>query len=292
MSIMAMANNGIENIRAEMDGAIYDLFADRNDLIVRGIGSEFAINYSSSSLVCTIGSGLALIGGRLFKIEGTESISLVPSSENIVCLRVDLSAGDGNEGSIQIHVSESSIVKQNINGGGSIRDMKIFTIQTNASGVGSVEDTRNIIYTGASKNILEVYTDNGYVTAQDDIVTIIPCSSRQLRVGDELSMSNGGVYISHTGWYRVCGSCYIISNQGALTRVGCFVQKNDITSANELTSQWLGTDPNGSSYGNVYSGERIVRLSKGDTVYLCARVKGNAASIGHRWLIVERVALG
>lgn len=291
MSIIVMANNGIENIRAEMDGAIYDIFADNKDFIVKDFGNEFTISSSSSSLRASVGSGLALIGGRLYKIEGSETLTLNANAQNNICLRIDLSAGDGAEGTVINHPAAASIVKENLNTGGTVRDMLLARVHTNSSGVSSVQDYRNISSAREESSVLQVSSSaSGDVSLADGTVTICSCATTDINSGSRLTKSDGGVKIVTAGQYKVSGSVYIVSS-GNANRVGCYIQKNTVDSSNELTSQYLGADPNSAFRGNIFSGERIVYLNANDVVYLCARIKGTGTA-GHRWLTVESVKVG
>lgn len=305
MSITVMANNGIPNIKAEMDGALFNLFADRTDCVVGGIGHQFNVTSagSISGLTVTVPSGQALIGGRIFKIEGTETISLNANSVNVLCLRIDLTSPAGTEGKLYINSSRNSIAQQDLNNGGTLRDMAIYEYVTSSSGVTSTTSLRNVKYS-STRSIIQAYGESE-VTLTSGVITkcaIVDDSSSQnptiFRIGyTDMDVHNGGIRVNNDGWYRVNGAVYLIDSgvsTDSIKRVGAYIAKNTFTSIdNELTSQYLNFPPTASFQGLIYAGERIVKLNANDVIYICGRISsgsGNARA-GHRWLYVEKIAI-
>lgn len=296
MSITVMANNGIPNIKAEMDGALFNLFAERTDCVIGGIGSQFNVVAagSISGLVVTVPSGQAIIGGRIFKIEGTESITLNANSVNVLCLRIDLTAAAGSEGKLYINSSQNTISQQDLNNGGTLRDMPIYEFVTSSSSVTTTTSLRNI-KNSSPRSIIQMSENTEQKQLSTNNVTICYCGINDIfRLGyHEIDPYNGGVKINKNGWYRVTGSVYIVDSTSGIEKAGCYIQKNNVLSENEITSQYLNVGGDTSFRGNISSGEKIVPLSAGDVIYLCARVKSSNtnAYAGHRWLLVEKIAL-
>ena len=145
MSFIVQANSGnTVNIQAEQDGGINNILAAGHDFICGGIGDEFEITTSGSSLQVTVGSGEALINGRSVRTDNTNTITLTASSVTYLVLRIDLTQAVGNEGLLYGLSSLSNLQTDNLNSGGSKHDLLLATITSNASGVVSVVDNRDI----------------------------------------------------------------------------------------------------------------------------------------------------
>ena len=143
MSFITQTNSGNTIlINAEQDGALNHVLA--KDIIFQGIGDEFEVTYSSSSLGISVGSGEGVIGGRTIRADATNTITLSVSSVIYLVLRIDLTQTYGNEGMLYALTSLASMQTDDLNSGGTKRDMLLATITTNGSGVTNLVDNRDI----------------------------------------------------------------------------------------------------------------------------------------------------
>lgn len=172
MAIQTMHDTGSEyNISPKLDGGIYQRF---KDCICAGIGDEFTLNYSSNSLNVYFEAGSqAIIGGSFFKVTSLEALnpSLEPNSVIYLCANIDLSKPNGATGSF-VQRTSSNMQSDNLNSNGVSRDLLLYVITTNASGVVSVEDRRIIMGNESSINgyALKDVTDEEYdsMTTKDE----------------------------------------------------------------------------------------------------------------------------
>lgn len=150
MAIQTLQDKGNSNlIQASQDGAVYHLAGD--DCVLKGIGDEFALTYSSSSLDVSFNAGSqAVLCGNFFYVKSLETITLPANSTIYLCARIDTTKANGSKGSFE-SLTNSQITKGNINGSDTIRDLLLYVITTNASGVSSVEDKRVIRELGGAK---------------------------------------------------------------------------------------------------------------------------------------------
>ena len=143
-------------IDAKYDAAVYALAIE--DCICQGIGDEFKLNYASDSLNAYFNEGSeAVIGGSFFKITSLHSISLPPNSTFYLCATIDLSAQNGYKGQFTIIPQLTNIRTGNLNGSGSARDLVLYQITTNSSGVTMVTDKR--VIRGKSTSISGISLD-------------------------------------------------------------------------------------------------------------------------------------
>ena len=144
MALYGMADNNV-NIPANRDGAMYNTFAGGNDYIFDGIGDEFEIVSSGSSFLITLGTGEGIVGGRhITEVteNGTNSmIQLDANDTGYVVLRMDLTQPAGSEAYLY---ATPTIVKQDLNNGGTTRDLVLYAYVTDGSGVTSFVDMRQI----------------------------------------------------------------------------------------------------------------------------------------------------
>lgn len=136
-------DEGVDNkVKTIFDGAVYSLIAE--DCVLGGTYNEFNENHTSSSLTMTIATGFGFIGGGFFALEDAVEVEIEPNSSNLyVVARIDKTKPNGQKASIEL-ITEVQIKKENLNGSGSIRDLLLYKVSTDASGVSSVVDLRNI----------------------------------------------------------------------------------------------------------------------------------------------------
>ena len=138
-----MADNNV-NISASQDGAIYDVFAGHQNFIIGEVGDEFEITTTDSSLEVSIGTGEAIISGRHITAQEDNTITLPASSTVYLCLRIDLTQTAGNEGQLVALTTDTAMRSDNLNAGGTVCDLLLYTVQTSTNGVSSSTDGRTI----------------------------------------------------------------------------------------------------------------------------------------------------
>lgn len=153
MAIKVMADSGgtITYTASEIGGA-FNTFAGNNDYVISGIGNEMALTYSAGSLQVSIASGRAVVCGRPVTVDATETLVLGASESNIlVVLRVDTTRPIGSEGYFT-YCTEAQLKTENINNANGQHDLVIAKVSTDASGVTSYSDQRNVVAaTGGAK---------------------------------------------------------------------------------------------------------------------------------------------
>lgn len=142
MSVQTLFDTGASyQVLSQYDGAVYDA-ALGMDCVCSGIGDEFTINYSSNSLsVSFLAGSQAIIGGSFFKITADETVVLPASSTIYLCARIDTTKANGSKGSFE-SLTLAQIQSGNINGSDTVRDMLLYVVTTNGSGVTDVVDSR------------------------------------------------------------------------------------------------------------------------------------------------------
>lgn len=171
-----------------MDGGVYG--TGIADCVCKGIGDEFALQYSSDSLTIQFTAGSqCIIGGAFFKVMSLEALTLTANSTIYLCANINKSNANGHTGSF-VQRTASNMQTQNLNGAGSSRDLLLYVITTSGNGVSNVTDRRVIKGDGGSiiggltfglskdsdKSIFSV--SNGYATQTYRLGT------RQLDVSD------------------------------------------------------------------------------------------------------------
>lgn len=127
MALYAMADNGV-NIKAVRDAVLYDALAGHKDAVFGGIGNELAC--TASNLVITMANGMCLLQGRHITNEGTETLQLDADSQGYIVIRYDLTQAPGNEVSL---LAVPSVIKNDLNNNGTIRDMELYEYTTNGT---------------------------------------------------------------------------------------------------------------------------------------------------------------
>ena len=156
MTIRTLKDTGGDYaISSNVDGAVYSLATP--DCVIGGMGDEFTITTSASSLMVTFAKGSqAVLCGNAFWLTDDESVTLPSESTFYLCARIDTSLPNGKTGTFEC-LTESAIKTDNINEGG-IRDLKLYKIITSTNGVTSCEDVRTI--NTASQYATKTYVDD------------------------------------------------------------------------------------------------------------------------------------
>lgn len=190
-----MADNNIE-IPAKRDGAMYNVFAGNNDFVIEGIGDEFEIESSSTSFVLTLGTGEGIICGRhvteTLENGTATSIQLESNSSGYVVIRFDLTRPAGSECYL---MTTPTLLRQNLNGIGTICDLPLYQYTTGENGVTSFIDIRNIKTVAGSRTVPitllavnwtgDTYViTNSYITTAGNITLTYPIG---ISVYDELN---------------------------------------------------------------------------------------------------------
>ena len=124
------------------DASLYSgLIGDRNGLLNR----DNKMMISTSGLVATIGTGQAIIQGRLIKITAPEQLTLPANSSGSICLVVDLTqtntvsgtAGEADYGvdvnQVYLAVMTGALTQDDLNNGGFIYDFPLASFTTTSS---------------------------------------------------------------------------------------------------------------------------------------------------------------
>lgn len=131
-------------ISSNIDGSVYAIATQ--DCVIGGMGDEFSITTSASSLSLIFSQGsVAVLCGNAFWLTADETVTLPANSTFNLCARIDTSKPNGQTGSFEC-LTEAGMKNNNINNGG-IRDLILYTITTSANGVTSIVDKRTIITT-------------------------------------------------------------------------------------------------------------------------------------------------
>lgn len=181
-AIRTLKDNGSSyTIPSSVDGAVYSLISE--DCVIDGMGYNFGLDYRSSSLNVAFGKGCqALIGGNAFWLEDAVDVTLPADSTIYLCARIDPTKPSGQTGSIEC-LTESGMLSGNPNSGG-IRDMLLYIVTTNSSGISNVVDKRNIV-NSTNTYVTRTYLDNFYYTKFGHMLA-----------GSETNIEDDYIYIS------------------------------------------------------------------------------------------------
>lgn len=158
MAIQTLSDHGTEYpVQIEMDGGVYSLLGD---CVIKGIGNEFELaNKSTASLSVMVKSGQAVIGGHFFKNNGNVDVTLNANATNLIVARIDRSQTPGNTGKI-LAITEAELKSDNLNNStGGSRDLVLYKLVTDGSGVTSDSDSRPV-NVGYSMAVVEALPEN------------------------------------------------------------------------------------------------------------------------------------
>lgn len=143
MQTQCLYDNGNDyKVQSIWDGAVYDLVGE--DCIKAGTYNEFNESHTSTSLQMQIASGFGFIGGGFFALPNAVQIELQASTSNLyVVARIDKTRTDGEKAQVEVK-TEVQLKFENLNGSGNIRDLLLYKVSTNASGITEVVDLRKI----------------------------------------------------------------------------------------------------------------------------------------------------
>lgn len=172
MAVQTLYDSGDSyDIPATYDGAVYSTAV--SDCICKGVGDEFTLHTTSGSLQVSFTAGSeAVIGGGFFKVESETSITLNANSTIYLCASINMGNANGSKGVFVQRASTAAIQKQNLNGGGSQRDLLLYVVTTNASGVVSIQDKRVVKGDGTSVSGIGFTLASQFLTATDGTNTL------------------------------------------------------------------------------------------------------------------------
>ena len=186
-------------ISSNIDASVYAIATQ--DCVIGGMGDEFSITTSASSLSLTFTKGsVAVLCGNAFWLTADETVTLPANSTFNLCLRIDTSKPNGQTGSFEC-LTEAGMKNNNINNGG-IRDLILYTITTSANGIASLVDKRKIIttatyatkdYVDEKNNTAVSKADSAQATANTAVSKADSALSRQ---NISMSLSGDTLYIN------------------------------------------------------------------------------------------------
>lgn len=136
--IKTMADNGTL-ISSLQDALLYDSLV-QSDYIISDYGDELAM--TTTGLIITFGDGEAIIQGRTINVTDSETLEVEANTSGYIVLRYDLTQATGYEGRFTY---VPTFVKQDLNNGGSIRDLVLATYTSNANDVTIDSDIRPVL---------------------------------------------------------------------------------------------------------------------------------------------------
>lgn len=141
MAIQTLYDDGL-SIPSTYDGGAYAIGI--NDCVCKGLGDEFAINYSANSLYVMFNTGSqAVIGGAFFHIVTATTHQMPANSTTYLCANIDMSKPNGERGSF-VNRTSANMTSDIISKGSGSRDLLLYVVTTNANGVTSISDFRKI----------------------------------------------------------------------------------------------------------------------------------------------------
>lgn len=183
-------------ISSNIDGSVYAIATQ--DCVIGGMGDEFSVTTSASSLSLTFTQGsVAVLCGNAFWLTADETVTLPANSTFNLCARIDTSKPNGQTGSFEC-LTEAGMKNNNINNGG-IRDLVLYTITTSANGVASIVDKRTIIttatyatksYVDEKNNTAVSKADNAQSTADN---ALTKANNAQSTADNALSKANSAL---------------------------------------------------------------------------------------------------
>jgi hypothetical protein len=226
MAIQTLHDTGSSNdILSKYDGGVYQVAT--NDCVIGGVGDEFTLQYSASSLTVSFNVGSeAVIGGSFFKVISTESITLEANSTIYLCANIDLTRPNSERGAFAQRTA-NNMQSDNINGTGTSRDLLLYIITTSGSGITSVEDKRVIknealkeigFGIDSSRKICNMSANGSPVTwtaTEDCFVYISGSAYGQVRVDNVQLAGNGSGNFSPNPFWLPIKKGTILYSSGA-----------------------------------------------------------------------------
>lgn len=147
-------------ISAVRDRAMFNTFAGNQSYIIKGIGDELAVTYSSSSFIVELGTGEAVICGGSTLSEGeATALTLSANESGYIVIEVDLSQTGSN---ICRLARVPSLTQGDINNGvDMVYDLPLYQYTTDGSGVSDMTDVRNISSSFIADELLEKVDRSG-----------------------------------------------------------------------------------------------------------------------------------
>lgn len=142
--IQTLFDTGQDNlVQSAYDAGIYELISD--DAVIDGVGDEYEMHTTAGSLSVTFNAGSqSIIGGAFHRILTTQTVTLPANSTVNVCATIDLTNPNGATGSITCK-SDNDLRKDNLATGSGIRDLVLYRVTTNGSGITGTPIDKRVI---------------------------------------------------------------------------------------------------------------------------------------------------
>lgn len=139
---VSFKTDGVE-ISALRDRAMFNTFAGNSSYVIKDIGDELEVTYSSNSFVVTLGTGEAVICGGSMLSEGIlDALTLGANESGYLVVEVDMSQSGSN---ICQFKNVPVLTQENINSSeGFVYDLPLYQYSTTSSGVQNMVDVRLI----------------------------------------------------------------------------------------------------------------------------------------------------
>lgn len=142
-------------VSPQKDASLYHALAgSESGVLTRGDQFKFSIN----GLTLTIGTGQAIIQGRLVEISTPQTLTLPANSSGSICIVVDLSktndvSGQSGQSNYAVDVNQVAIsavsgglTQDDLNNGGSLYEFQLGSYTASATSASVVQKTANIMF--------------------------------------------------------------------------------------------------------------------------------------------------
>lgn len=136
--IKTMADNGTL-ISSLQDALLYGSVV-QTDYIISDYADELAM--TTTGLIITFGDGQAVIQGRTINVTENETLEVEPNTSGYIVLRYDLTQATGYEGRFAY---VPMFVSQDLNNGGTIRDLVLASYTSDSNDVTINSDLRPVM---------------------------------------------------------------------------------------------------------------------------------------------------
>ncbi|MBS1007798.1 hypothetical protein JK160_02900 [Leuconostoc suionicum] len=142
-------------VSPQKDASLYHALAgSESGVLTRGDQFKFSVN----GLTLTIGTGQAIVQGRLVEVSSPQTITLPSNSSGSICIVVDLSktndvSGQSGQTNYAVNVNQVAIsavagglTQDDLNNGGSLYEFSLGSYTSTATSASVVQKTRNILF--------------------------------------------------------------------------------------------------------------------------------------------------
>jgi len=269
-----------ETVSPLADARLFDLLFSGRSCVLPGIAGGCAV--SMSGLDATIGTGLAIIRGRLIEVTAPEEIAIPPNATGYIVLTVDLSQINTSTGDVgtDLYTVENNQVRaefvvdpiqDHINNGGAIFNLVLGKI---VSSLTTAVYTKNTASYTRGSNIVP-YARINYTVAYSISTTdpaALPLSNFQTSDDELFEYAAGGAVICNfDGAVEALANIYVGSGMTANANLFCRIKKNGVEAISTINAS-PGT-------ANAVNVETIIDVQKGDALTMSANVSTGAGSV-------------